>query len=131
MLAEHDLVRLEPDVAGVHDLVGRALLQDTILVNPGLVCEGVSPHNCLVRLDAITGEAGDHSAGPRKLTRVHLRVEAMNVAACPKQHHDLLERAISGPLSDPIDRALHLTGARQDASVRVSDGQAEVVVAVN
>src|SRR3546814_6583884 len=33
MLAEHDAVGREPDILGLHDLVGLAVLEDAVLVN--------------------------------------------------------------------------------------------------
>src|SRR5581483_2130885 len=108
VLAEHDLVGLEADVAGVHDLVGAALLEHPVLVDAGLVREGVTAHDRLVRLHWVAGEARDEAARPRQLARVERRVEPVRVAAGPQQHHDLLELAVPGPLPDPVDRALDL-----------------------
>ena len=48
-----------------------------------------------------------------------------------EHHHDLLERAVAGPLADPVDGALDLAGARPHGGEGVGDGQAEVVVAVD
>src|SRR6266481_5664533 len=48
VLAEHDAVGLPADGGGVHDLVGRALHQDAVRVDAGLVGEGVGADDCLV-----------------------------------------------------------------------------------
>ena len=131
VLAEHDLVRLEPDLGRVHDLVGRALLEHAVLVDPGLVGEGVAPDDRLVGLHRVAGEARDHAARARQLAAVDLRVEAVDVAARAQQHHDLLERAVAGALADPVDGALDLARAGQHAGVGVRDREPEVVVAVD
>ena len=131
VLAQDDRVRLEADLGRVHDLVGGALLEHAVLVDAGLVGERVPPNNSLVRRNGVAGQAGDQPAGARQLARVDVRVQAMRVAAGPKQHHDLLERAVAGALADAVDRALHLPGAGEDTREGVGDGQAEVIVAVD
>src|SRR5439155_23878191 len=55
VLAEDDAVRLPADRGGVHDLVGRPLHQDAVLVDPRLVGEGVGADDGLVRLDRVAG----------------------------------------------------------------------------
>ena len=65
------------------------------------------------------------------LARVDAGVQPVLVAAGAQQHHDLLERAVAGPLADPVDRALDLPRAGQQPGVGVGDRQAEVVVAVD
>src|SRR3990172_8985647 len=50
-LAEDDLAAGRPaDLAGVHDLVGLAHLEDAVLVDAGLVAEGVGTDDRLIRL---------------------------------------------------------------------------------
>src|SRR4051812_21546332 len=48
--AEHELVRVLPDVSRPHDLVGPSVLQHPVLVNAGFVREGVAADDRLVRL---------------------------------------------------------------------------------
>ncbi len=59
-----------PIVVGVHDLVGRALLEHAVLVDAGLVREGVAPHDRLVRLHRVAGQARHEPARARDLARV-------------------------------------------------------------
>ncbi len=118
VLSEHDRVRLQADLARVHDLVGGALLEHPVLVDAGLVGEGVAADHGLVRLHRIAGEARDHAAGPRQLAGVDPCVQPVDVATGPKQHHDLLQRAVPGALADPVHGALHLAGAGQHARRR-------------
>ena len=56
-----DLGLGDADELGVNDLVGRALLQDAVLVDAGRVCEGVGADDGLVGLDEDTGHSGDHA----------------------------------------------------------------------
>ena len=70
VLAEHDRVRLEADLGRVHDLVGGALLQHAVLVDAGLVGEGVAADDRLVRLHRVAGQARDHAARAGQLARV-------------------------------------------------------------
>ena len=69
VLSENDRVRLQADLARVHDLVGGALLEHAVLVDAGLVGEGVSADDGLVRLHRISGEPRDHPAGTCLLAR--------------------------------------------------------------
>ena len=50
VLAEHQLVRGPADRLGRHDLVGDRRLEHAVLVDPGLVGEGVVAHDRLVGL---------------------------------------------------------------------------------
>ena len=131
VLAEHERVRLEPDRGGVHDLVGGALLQHAVLVDAGLVREGVAAHDRLVRLHLVAGQAGHHAAGARDLARVHAGPEPVRGLAHVEQHHDLLERRVPRALADAVDRALHLAASGPHAGERVGHRHAEVVVAVH
>src|SRR5439155_1352577 len=56
VLAEHQAVRVEADRLGPHDLVVETVLQHAVLVDTGLVREGVVAHDRLVDRD---GDAGD------------------------------------------------------------------------
>src|SRR3954468_21409465 len=67
VLAEHDCVRVDADRRRVHDLVGRALLEHAVLVDPGLVDEGVAPDDRLVGLHRVAGETRDEAARARDL----------------------------------------------------------------
>src|SRR5581483_6617954 len=116
VLAEDDLAALLADLGGVDDLVGRALGQHAVLVNAGLVGEGVSSHDRLVVLDRITSEAADEAARAGQLLRVHLRVEAVELVGADLQRHgDFLERGVAGALAEAVDADLHLAGAVLDA----------------
>ena len=131
VLAQHDRVRLEADLGGVHDLVGAPLLEDAVLVDPRLVREGIAPHHRLVRLDRITGEPRHHPARPGELPGVDGGVESVHVATGAEQHHDLLQRAVAGSLADPVHRALDLARAGEDTGIGVRDREAEVIVAMD
>ena len=100
-------------------------------MDAGLVRERVAPDDRLVRLHLIAGEARDHPRGARELARVEAGVEAVLVAPGPQEHHDLLQRAVAGPLADAVDRALDLPRAGEQPGVGVGDGHAQVVVAVD
>src|SRR5918996_1672904 len=91
--------------AGVHDLVGAALLEHAVLVDAGLVGERVATDHGLVRLHRVAGEPRDHAARARQLAGVEPGVEPVLVPARAQQHHDLLQRAVAGALADPVYRA--------------------------
>ena len=130
-LAQHQLALAQPDVAGAHDLVRPAELQDTVLVDAGFMPEGVFSDDGLVGLD---GQAGQRTHQPGRLVDLP-RVDAgrglEEVLAHLQRHDDLLERGVARPLADAVDGAFHLAGAVLDRRQRVRHGQAEVVVAVH
>ena len=131
VLTEHDRVRLEPDRGRIHDLVGLALLQHAVLVDAGLVREGVAPDDRLVRLHLVAGEPRHEPAGPGDLARIDSRRQTERGVAGVQQHHDLLERRVARALAEAVDGALDLARAGAHPRKRVGDGQAEVVVAVH
>ena len=68
--------------------------------------------------------------GTRRL-RLHAGVGVVEVAARAQGHDDLFERAVAGPLAQPVDRALDLSGAGLDGGEAVGHGHPQVVVAVD
>ena len=131
VLAEHEAGLGEPHRLGGHYLVGVGALEHPVLVDAGLVGEGVAPDDRLVGLDGEARYRRDQARGPRYRARAHARAKAVVVGARAQGHHDLLEGAVARPLADAVDRALDLARARRDGGQRVGDREAEVVVAVH
>ena len=118
MLSERERHR-QPQLFGIDDLVGRHVLQHPVLVDPGLVRERVRSDDRLVALYGVAGrprDEGDVVPISRDVD-AGLRVELGGADA--ECHHDLLERGVAGPLADPVDGALDLSGAGGDAGERV------------
>ncbi len=131
VLAHHQPAPGPADRLGGHDLVGRALLQHAVLVDAGLVREGVGAHDRLVRRHNDPGVAADQRADPaERLTADAAPIGAVVVAARAQRHHDLLQRGVAGPLAEAVDRHLDLPRARADCRDRVGGRQPEVVVVV-
>jgi hypothetical protein len=130
VLAHHEHARVAADRLGRHDLVGLEVLDDAVLVDAGLVGEGVLADHRLVRRHRRAGHHADHARGAVELARGDLGVVPPHVLAGLERHHHLLERGVAGPLADAVDGALDLRGAGADGRQRVRDGQTEVVVAV-
>ena len=93
--------------------------------------ERVAADDRLVRLDGIAGETGDEPRGARDLAGDDARLQADVRLPRVQQHHDLLERRVSGALADPVDRALDLARPGLKAGERVRDREPQVVVAVD
>ena len=131
VLTQHQLALALADGRRVHDLVGGALVQHTVLVDTGLVGEGVTAHDCLVVLHRIAGEAADDPAGLRQLLGPYAHLNThVGIGPCLDGHDDLLHGSVAGPLADAVDGALHLTGAGLYGGQGVGHGEAQVVVAV-
>ena len=131
VLAQHDRVGLQAHRGGVHDLVGRALLQHAVLVDAGLVRERVAPDDRLVGLHRVAGQARDQPARARQLGRVH----AVSRPRSARRVRSSITISSSDalPARSPIPLIAHSTW-RAPASTpgeRVGDRQAQVVVAVH
>ena len=57
------------------DLVGQAVLEDAVLVDSGLVREGVAAHDRLIGLREAAGQVAQQLAGPVDLPGVHVAAE--------------------------------------------------------
>ena len=112
VLAHHQVAGREADVLGMHDLVGRSLLEHSVLVDAGLVGEGVLADDRLVALHVDAGDVGRQPAGGHQAWRVDARGGAVVIAAGSQGHDDLFQRAIAGPFAQPVDRTLDLARRR-------------------
>ena len=130
VLAEHEVALGEADVGGLHDLEGRGLLEDAVLVDARLVGEGVAADDRLVGLHRVAGHVRDQPAGAGDLLGLDLRLGVEVVAARADRHDDLFERGVAGALADAVDGALDLGRAGAHRGERVGRRQTEVVVAV-
>ena len=113
-----------------HDFIGFHVLQHAVLVNAGLVAEGVLAHDGLVVLHRHAGVVGHHLGGAIQERGVDVVGEGHDVLADPQRHHDLFQRGIAGTFTDAVDGAFHLARAGQNARQAVGHRQAQVVVAV-
>src|SRR4029079_7540252 len=111
VLAEHEWIPGRAHVLGAHDLVGPAILQHAVLVDPSLVRERVAPDDSLVYLNALAGERRQHLAGRIDLLGVDARRVRHPIRADLHRHDDLFERRVAGALADAVGRALDLTCA--------------------
>src|SRR5690606_9061950 len=130
VLAHDQHAGVAPDQFGVHDLVGRAMLDDAVLMDTGLVREGVLPDYRLVGRHHHTGVAHHQLADAGDLAGVDADVYAVMVLASEQGHGHLLEGGVARPFADAVDGRLDLGRAVLDGGQAVSGGQAQVVVAV-
>ena len=130
VLAEHERRAGHAHVLGPHDLVGAAVLQHPVLVDAGLVREGVAADDGLVGLHGLAGHLRQQLAAAVEAGGDDARVEAGAVGPHTGHHHELLEGGVAGALADAVDGALHLPGATAHGRQAVGHREAEVVVAV-
>ena len=131
VLAQHQVAHREAHVLGMHDLVGRAFLEHAVLVDAGLVGEGVLADNGFVPLHLDARNAGDEPAGGHEPPRVDAGFRVEMVMACAQGHDDFFERTVAGPLAQAVDGTFDLAGARFDGGQTIGHGHAQVVVAVD
>ncbi len=130
VLAQHQLALAQADGARVHDLVGALVLEHAILMDAGLVGEGVGADDGLVGLHHHAGVAADHVAAAVDLLGDDVAIDLVHLMAGVEGHGDLFQAGVAGPLADAVDRHLDLARAVLDAGQRVGRGQTQVVVAV-
>src|SRR5438876_1009061 len=102
VLAEDQAVRVEPDRLGLHDLVIEAVLQDPVLVDAGLVREGVVADDRLVDRDRDAGDLREEATGRVDLLGDDAGVDAEPLAPGVNRHHDLLHGGVPGALADAV-----------------------------
>mmetsp|Transcript_9450 Transcript_9450/g.38649 ORF Transcript_9450/g.38649 Transcript_9450/m.38649 type:complete len:493 (-) Transcript_9450:531-2009(-) len=120
------------DSLGRDDLVRLLVLEHAVLVNAGLVREGVGADDRLVRLNSHAGVLPHHLGARVDVHRVDagVRAEDLLLTAHPDGHRHLLQARVTRALADAVDGALNLPRAVGDAREGVGGGQAEVVLAV-
>ena len=130
MLAEDDRVLRDADGLRRHDLVGLLIVEYTVLMDAGLVCECVRADNRLGRCDADAGDGLDHAAGAVNLLGVDTGVRIKVILAGLECHDNLLHGGIAGALADAVDRALDLTDSCLNSCQRGCNRHAQIVVVV-
>jgi hypothetical protein len=130
VFAEHQVAAREAHILGAHDLVGRKMFEHAVLMDAGLMREGILADHRLVARDRLAGNARDQARGRVELRRLHAITDIEERGACLERHHDFLERAVAGALADAVDGALYLTCPTFHPSQRVCNGHAEIVMAV-
>ena len=131
VLAKHHRVLRDAHVGGLHDLICLGIGDDAVLVDAGLMREGVRADDRLARRDRHARDIAQALAALVDLLGVDARLGLIEVAARLERHDDLLEAGVARALADAVDGALHLRRARLDAGEGVRDGHAEVVVTVD
>src|SRR2546421_7963512 len=111
MFAQHETYAVPSNRLGAHDLVGEPVLEHAILVDSGLVGEGIGADDRLVGWHIDADAFRDETRDAGKLARLDIGVESEEGAARMERHHDFLERGVAGALTDAVDGTLGLSGA--------------------
>src|ERR1700732_3688225 len=107
------------------------MFQHAVLVNAGLVRESVFAHNSLVTRDRHTGDTGNQPRGWIEAAGLNSGGDIEEGFARLQRHHDFLERAVTGALSDSVDGALDLARARDDGCQAVRNRHPQIVMTVD
>ncbi len=130
VLAEHQFRLGDADILGMHDLVGLAMLEHAVLVDAGLVREGVVADDCLVALHLLAGDRLQQARGRIQLAGVNAGGEAVTLLTRAQHHDQFFERGVAGALANAVHGALDLACAAFQRRQRVGDCESEIVVAV-
>ena len=131
MLSEHERALAKTDVLRLHDLVGRAMLEHTVLMDASFMRERILPHNGFVALHDEPRHLAEKLARGIDAGRVDAGFDAVEVTTGLHRHHDFLERRVPRTLSDAVDGALDLARSGADRRKAVCHGEPEIVVAVH
>ena len=131
--AQHQLRPvMQPNVCRVNDLIGRALLDHTVLVNPRRMRECIGSHDGLVTLDRHTGQATNQATDRDDLLRIDTRVQFTELIGPRLQrHHDLFQCRITGTLAQTINGAFNLPRAAHGRGQRIRHRQAQIIVTMH
>src|SRR5258708_19878323 len=126
-------LRLTPtDLLRIHDFIGLAMFQNTILMNAGSVRKRIFADDGFASRD---GQSAHPTHNPRSLH--YLRglkigeVVAVEVLSSIDCHHDFFQSNVTCPLTDTVDGSLHLTGAAADRGQPIGYGYSQFIVAIN
>ena len=131
VLAQDHGVLGDAHIGGFHDLVGLGIGDDAVLMDAGLMGEGVGTHDGLGGRDGHAGDVAEELAGAVDLPGIDAGLRVVEVPAGINCHGQLFQAGVARPLADAVDGALDLGGAGLHAGQGVGDGHAQVVVAVN
>ncbi len=131
VLAQHQVLADKANVLRPHDLISGAFLQNSVLMNPGLMSERVLSHNGLVSLHLHPGDRRHQVTGRIQPIGIHIRLTAVIVGPRFDRHHDLFQRGVARTFAQSVDRAFNLTSSGFDRRQTVGHGQSQIVVTVS
>ena len=124
MLAKYQVGFRDADVLRAHDLVGAGFLEHPILVDTGLVGEGIASHDRLVSLHPHPGDRTQQPAGGNQSLGLDAGVAMVIVTPGTHCHDHFFQAAVAGPFADPQGGGVDAVGAGPDGGEAVRDAQA-------
>src|ERR1700730_3257016 len=119
------------DFLRIHDFIGFAMLQNTILMNAGSVRERVLPDDRFASCDGQSAHPADNSRSLYYLRELKLgEVFAIEILSSLDCHDDFLQSNITSSLADAVDGSFHLPGTGADCGQRIGYGEPQVIVAM-
>ena len=130
VLAQDQVGAGQPHGFRAHDFVRGPVPQHAMLMDAGLVGEGILAHDGLVARRVHSGDIGDDAARRIEPGGVDAGGHPEIALASLDRHDDFFQRTVARPFADTVDGALHLAGACVHRSQAVGDRHSEVVVTV-
>ena len=121
---------LHTDQLRCDDFVGFRVLQHTILMDPGLVCVGITADDGFVARNRHAGKAADQIACALRFLQYHTHFFLIIIFADVERNCNFLKCRISCTLSDAVDGALYPKRAIFDCSQSVRRCHPQIVVAM-
>ena len=130
VLAQYHFARCPSHILRSHNFVGLSIFDHTVLMNSRLMRKRVGTYNRFVRLYRKPGHTRNQTTCRNDLGGIDIGVTVEEILTSPNRHHDLFKRSIAGSFAQPVDCTLNLSGAFQNRSQRISDGNAQIIVAM-
>ena len=102
-----------------------------MLVNARFMGKRVVADDCLIRRHRHTGYCGQKLAGSVDLTGINSGFSAVYICTGLNGHNDFLQRSVTRPLADTIDRTFNLISAALHSGQTVGNAHPQVVVAMH
>ena len=131
MLADDEVGGITAHGLRGHDFVRLAVLQHAVLVDAGLMGEGVGSDDSLVVRNGLADSHGEQAAGRIELRADDIAFEAVVVLAHGQVHGHFLERRVAGAFAYAAQGDFGLTGAHAQGGKGVGHAQSEIVMTVN
>ena len=115
VLAQHDIVGLNAKCLRRHDLVSLLVRQDSVLMDPGFVREGIPPYDRFVERSGLADDVINSPAGAGNLHRINPSSERIKSRPCTHSHNHFFQSSVPCPFSETVYGAFDLSCATQHA----------------
>ncbi|MNC22744.1 hypothetical protein D3C75_707510 [compost metagenome] len=130
MFAQHDHIPGDAHFFRVHNFIGAAVLEQSVLVDARLMLEGVAAYDRFVVGNGQIHDPADHPGGFIDFGAVNAGEDAAVAAPGGNGHGQFLQGAVACPFTDAVDGHLHMGSSAGNGRQAVGYGKPKIIVAV-